>query len=78
MLTRTERAAGMWSPMNTIAIMGTFARIDRHIIYGWYKGNHDMARDPILFAEKVGQHLTSWLEYRQIKTVIFPIDLRVA
>ncbi len=36
-----------------------------------------MARDPTLFAEKVGQHLTKCTEYRQIKKVIVPIDCTI-
>ncbi len=33
-----------------------------------------VARDPILFAEKVGQHLTKCIDYHLIKKVTIPIS----
>ncbi len=42
------------------------------------KGNHDLARNPILVIEKVEYHLTKCVDYHQIKTVIIPIGFTIS
>ncbi len=41
------------------------------------KGNHELARNPTLVAEKVKHYLIKCMDYRQITTVIIPINVTI-
>ncbi len=55
--------------------IGTFAGLINICIVD--KGNHIVAMDPTLFADKMGQHPTKCMEYHQIKKMIIPIICKI-